>query len=191
LKTVVWAICLTPLALLAKRALTGGLGANPIEFITHKTGFWALTFLVASLAVTPLRRITHWNEAIKFRRLIGLFAFFYALLHFTTYIVLDQFFDFHAITEDIVKRPYITVGFVAFVCLLALALTSTKGSIRRLGKRWTTLHRVVYAAGALAVLHFYWKRSAKHNTSEPLVFAAILAVLLIARLPLFARRKRA
>jgi sulfoxide reductase heme-binding subunit YedZ len=188
---VVWAICLTPLALLAKRALTGGLGANPIEFITHKTGFWALTFLVASLAVTPLRRITHWNEAIKFRRLIGLFAFFYALLHFTTYIVLDQFFDFHAITEDIVKRPYITVGFVAFVCLLALALTSTKGSIRRLGKRWTTLHRVVYAAGALAVLHFYWKRSAKHNTSEPLVFAAILAVLLIARLPLFARRKRA
>jgi sulfoxide reductase heme-binding subunit YedZ len=191
LKTVVWAICLTPLALLAKRALTGGLGANPIEFITHKTGFWALTFLVASLAVTPLRRITHWNEAIKFRRLIGLFAFFYALLHFTTYIVLDQFFDFHAITEDIVKRPYITVGFVAFVCLLALALTSTKGSIRRLGKRWTTLHRVVYAAGALAVLHFYWKRSAKHNTSEPLVFAAILAVLLIARLPLLARRKRA
>jgi sulfoxide reductase heme-binding subunit YedZ len=186
----VWAICLTPLALLAKRALTGGLGANPIEFITHKTGFWALTFLVASLAVTPLRRITHWNEAIKFRRLIGLFAFFYALLHFSTYIVLDQFFDFHAITEDIVKRPYITVGFLAFVFLLTLALTSTKGSIRRLGKRWTTLHSLVYAAGVLAVLHFYWKRSAKHDTSEPLVFAGILALLLIARLPFLAARKR-
>ncbi|MEO5510512.1 MAG: protein-methionine-sulfoxide reductase heme-binding subunit MsrQ, partial [Longimicrobiales bacterium] len=130
LKVPVWALCLTPAALLVHRALTDRLGANPVEFITHKTGFWALTFLMISLAITPLRRITHWNDAIKFRRLLGLFSFFYALLHFSTYLVLDQFFDFGAIVEDIVKRPYITVGFTAFICLLLLTLTSTKGSIR-------------------------------------------------------------
>jgi sulfoxide reductase heme-binding subunit YedZ len=143
-----------------------------------------------SLAITPLRRITHWSEAIKFRRLLGLFSFFYALLHFSTYLVLDQFFDIGAITEDIVKRPYITVGFTAFVCLLLLALTSTKGSIRRLGKRWTTLHRIVYAAGGLAVLHFYWKRSAKHNLFDPLVFTGILAILFALRVPMWLEKSR-
>ncbi len=192
LKVAVWALSLTPLCLLAWRGYTGGLGANPIEFITHRTGFWALTFLTLSLAITPLRRITKLNDLIKFRRLLGLFAFFYALLHFSTYLVLDQFFDFGAIIEDIVKRPYITVGFASFVILLLLALTSTKGSIRRLGKKWVTLHSLVYIAAPLAVLHFFWKRSAKHNTFDPLVFAAIVAVLLALRVPawLAKRRKR-
>jgi sulfoxide reductase heme-binding subunit YedZ len=188
LKALVWVLCLSPLALLIYRAMTGGLGANPIEFITYKTGFWALTFLMTSLAVTPLRRLTHWNGAIRFRRLIGLFAFFYALLHFSTYLVLDQFFDFHAIAADILKRPYITVGFTAFICLLLLALTSTKGSIRRLGKRWVSLHRVVYVAGALAVLHFYWKRSSKHDIFDPMLFAAIFTVLMLVRIPIWLER---
>ncbi len=183
IKTVVWGLCLTPLALLGYGAMNGRLGANPIELITHRTGFWALTFLMISLALTPLRRIAHWNDAARFRRLLGLFAFFYALLHFATYMVLDQFFDFSAILEDITKRPYITVGFAAFLFLLALALTSTKGAIRRLGKRWTVLHRLVYFAAGLGVLHFFWKRSAKHNTFDPLVFAAILVVLLALRVP--------
>lgn len=185
-----WAFCLTPLGLLGYRAASGGLGANPIEFITHKTGFWALTFLMLSLVITPLRRWTHWNEAIKFRRLVGLFAFLYALLHFATYLVLDQFFDFGAISEDIVKRPYITVGFIAFMCLLLLAFTSTKASIRRLGRRWQALHRAVYLAAALGVLHFYWKRSAKHNTFDPLVFAGILAILMISRIPIWLEKSR-
>lgn len=190
IKALVWALCLFPLALLGYRAATGGLGANPIEFVTHKTGFWALTLLMLSLAVTPLRRATHWNEVIKFRRLIGLFAFFYALLHFATYLVLDQFFDFHAIAADILKRPYITVGFAAFVSLCVLASTSTKASVRRLGKRWQQLHRLVYASGALAVLHFFWKRSAKHNTSEPLLFAAILIILLALRVPIWMEKRK-
>jgi sulfoxide reductase heme-binding subunit YedZ len=190
LKALVWALCIAPLGLLGYRALTGGLGANPIEFITHRTGFWALTFLMVTLAVTPVRRFAHWNDAIKFRRLIGLFSFFYALLHFLAYLVLDQFFDFSAISEDIVKRPYITVGFIAFLCLLLLAFTSTKASVRRLGRRWQLLHRAVYVAAALGVLHFYWKRSAKHNTFDPLVFAGILSVLMLSRIPMWLEKSR-
>jgi methionine sulfoxide reductase heme-binding subunit len=190
MKLVVWVLCLAPLCLLVYQGIMDQLGANPIEAITHRTGFWSLTFLMMSLAITPVRRITHWNDAIRFRRLIGLFAFFYALLHFSTYLVLDQFFDFSAILEDIVERPYITVGFTAFLCLLALALTSTKGSIRRLGRKWVTLHRLVYFAAGLAVLHFYWKRSAKHNTFDPLLFAAILAVLLAFRIPIWTEKYR-
>jgi methionine sulfoxide reductase heme-binding subunit len=178
------ALCMLPAALLAWRAATGNLTANPIEFITLETGFWALTLLMLTLTVSPLRRITGWNRIIGFRRILGLAAFGYATLHLLTYVTLDRFFDFSEIGADIIKRPYITVGFAAFVLLVPLAVTSTKGWIRRLGRRWQLLHRLVYPAAALAVLHFYWKKSAKADVSEPLLFAGILAVLLIVRVGL-------
>jgi sulfoxide reductase heme-binding subunit YedZ len=189
-KAAVWIICLIPAGILAWHAYTGGLGANPIEFITLHTGFWTLVFLMITLAVTPVRRVTGWNRIIQFRRLIGLFAFFYATLHFLTYVTLDLFFDFGAIAADIVKRPYITVGFTAFLLLIPLAVTSTKGSIRRLGRNWLRLHRLAYVSATLAVLHFYWKKSAKSDIAEPLIFAAILASLLLFRV-IYVLRKRA
>jgi sulfoxide reductase heme-binding subunit YedZ len=182
LKVLLWTLCLTPLGLLVWRGFQGKLTANPLEFIQHKTGFWALTLIMVTLSITPLRRITGWNRIIQLRRPLGLFAFFYATLHFLTYLVFDQFFDFGAIIDDIAKRPYITVGFPAFVLLIPLAITSTKGWIRRLGKRWQLVHRLVYLSSTLAVLHFFWKRSAKEDVFEPLVFAFILACLLGFRL---------
>jgi methionine sulfoxide reductase heme-binding subunit len=184
-------LCLTPAALLLRRALTGGLGANPIEFVTLRTGYWALLLLIVTLAVTPVRRLTGWNRLIQLRRPLGLFAFFYATLHLLTYITLDRFFEFGEIWDDIVKRPYITVGFTAFLLLLPLAVTSTRGWIRRLGRRWQLLHRLVYPAAALGVLHFYWKRSSKADIAEPITFAAILAGLLALRLVLWLRRRPA
>jgi sulfoxide reductase heme-binding subunit YedZ len=191
LKIPVWLLCLTPAALLARRAFTGDLGANPVETITLSTGFWTLTLLMTTLAVTPVRRITGWNQLVQFRRLLGLFAFFYATLHFATFITFDHFFNLDSIVEDVMKRPYITVGFAAFLLLIPLALTSTKGWIRRLGKRWTMLHRLVYVSAALAVLHFYWKKSAKSDIREPLIFAAILAVLFLVRFVIRTRKRRA
>ncbi|HEX6693394.1 MAG TPA: protein-methionine-sulfoxide reductase heme-binding subunit MsrQ [Longimicrobiales bacterium] len=190
LKAGVWAACLTPFGLLAYRAATGGLGANPIEFITHRTGFWCLTLLVVTLSITPVRRITGWNGLVRYRRLVGLFSFFYGLLHFLTYLVLDQFFDWSAIAADILKRPYITVGFTAFLILLLLALTSPRAAVRRLGRRWQTIHRLIYAAAGLAVLHFYWKRSAKNDIFDPLIFAALVAILLAARIPTWLKKRR-
>ena len=189
-KAAVWALCLTPAGLLVWRGFTGGLGANPIEFITLRTGFWTLVLLMVTLAITPLRRVTGWNRVIQFRRLLGLFAFFYATLHFLTYVALDLFFDFSAVAADIVKRPYITVGFTAFLLLVPLAVTSTKGSIRRLGRNWLRIHRLLYASAALAVLHFYWKKSAKSDIAEPLLFAAILAALLLFRIVYHYRKRR-
>lgn len=180
IKPVVWAGCLVPVAILAVRALRDDLTANPIEHITLWTGYTALVLLMITLAVTPLRRITGWNRVVQLRRLIGLFAFFYVVLHFLTYIALDQFFAFEFIIEDIIERPYITVGFIAFVLLVPLAWTSTRGWIRRLGRRWQYLHRAIYISAALGVVHFYWK--VKADTREPLVFAAILGVLLLLRL---------
>lgn len=188
-KAAVWMLCLTPAGLLIWRAFTGGLGANPIEFITLHTGFWTLVLIMVTLAVTPVRRVTGWHRIIQFRRMLGLFAFFYATLHFLTYVTLDLFFDFSAIAADIVKRPYITVGFTAFLLLVPLALTSTKGSIRRLGRNWLRLHRLLYVSAALAVLHFYWKKSAKSDIGEPLLFAGILAALLLFRV-IYVLRKR-
>jgi sulfoxide reductase heme-binding subunit YedZ len=188
-KAAVWMLCLTPAGLLIWRAFTGGLGANPIEFITLRTGFWTLVLIMVTLAVTPVRRVTGWHRIIQFRRMLGLFAFFYATLHFLTYVTLDLFFDFSAIAADIVKRPYITVGFTAFLLLVPLALTSTKGSIRRLGRNWLRLHRLLYVSAALAVLHFYWKKSAKSDIGEPLIFAGILAALLLFRV-IYVLRKR-
>jgi sulfoxide reductase heme-binding subunit YedZ len=188
-KAAVWMLCLTPAGLLIWRAFTDGLGANPIEFITLRTGFWTLVLIMVTLAVTPVRRVTGWHRIIQFRRMLGLFAFFYATLHFLTYVTLDLFFDFSAVAADIVKRPYITVGFTAFLLLVPLALTSTKGSIRRLGRNWLRLHRLLYVSAALAVLHFYWKKSAKSDIAEPLIFAGILAVLLLFRV-IYVLRKR-
>jgi methionine sulfoxide reductase heme-binding subunit len=187
---VVWALALTPFVLLVRRALLDDLGANPIEEITDETGRWALILLLVTLTLTPLRRFTHWNGIVKFRRLVGLFAFFYALLHVSTYFVLDQFFSLPDIAEDVLKRPYITVGFTAFLLLVPLAVTSTKGMIRRLGRRWQTVHRAIYIVAALAVLHFLW--SVKLDTTDPIWFGLVLVVLLALRLPALHRpRERA
>jgi len=180
LKPLVFALCLIPFGQLAYGAYIGDLGVNPIEFITRFTGSWALIILIASLAVTPLRRIAGWNELIKFRRMLGLFAFFYALLHFSTYLVLDHFFDFQAIGKDILKRPYVTAGFTAFVLMIPLAVTSTAAMIRRLGKRWQQLHRLVYLAAIGGVIHFYWL--VKADISRPAQYGAVLALFLGYRL---------
>lgn len=181
LKVAVWIACLLPLARLIYRGITHDLTANPIEFITLSTGIWTLTFLMASLAITPLRHITGQNWLIRFRRLLGLFAFFYALLHFLIYLVLDQTFDLDSIVHDIGKRPFITMGFTAFVLLIPLAITSTAWSIRKLGgRRWNLLHRLVYVSGVAAVIHFWWK--VKADTRQPAIYAVILAVLLLARI---------
>jgi len=180
LKPLVFVICSIPAAQLAYQAYIGDLGVNPIEFITRFTGSWALIFLLASLSVTPLRRLTGKNQLIRLRRTLGLFAFFYASLHFATYLALDLFFDFRAIGKDILKRPYITVGFIAFVVMVPLAITSTAAMIRRLGKRWQKLHRLVYLAAAAGVIHFYWL--VKADIRRPAQYGAILALLLGFRL---------
>ena len=185
LKLAVWIGALTPAAILIWRAWHGRLGANPIEKVTHWTGLTALNLLLITLAVTPLRRLTGYNEVIKLRRPLGLFAFFYAVMHFLTYVVLDLFFDFSRVGADILKRPYITVGFTAFLLLIPLAVTSTKGWIRRLGKRWQQLHALIYVSAALAILHFFWKEKA--DLRNPGIFAMVLAVLMVLRLPIFKR----
>jgi methionine sulfoxide reductase heme-binding subunit len=180
-KPVVFLLCLFPLAALGWRALHGELTANPIEFITHATGDWTLRFLVITLCVTPFRKILHLPELIRFRRMLGLFVFFYACLHFTTYIWLDKFFDISEMWKDIAKRKYITVGFTAFLLLIPLAVTSTAGWIRRLGgKRWQRLHRLIYVSAALGVIHYYWL--VKSAVIRPLTYGAIVAVLLLWRL---------
>ncbi|HEX2928325.1 MAG TPA: protein-methionine-sulfoxide reductase heme-binding subunit MsrQ [Candidatus Binatia bacterium] len=180
LKPIVFGLCLIPFGQLAYQAYTDDLGANPIDTITRFTGSWSLIFLLASLAVTPLRRISGWNDLIKFRRMLGLFAFFYALLHFSTFVVLDHFFDFQRIGKDILKRPYVTAGFTAFVAMIPLALTSTAAMIRRLGKRWQKLHRLVYLAAVAGVIHFYWL--VKSDIRRPAQYGAVLAILLGYRL---------
>jgi len=181
LKLALWIGCLIPFLRLAWRTWAGELGPNPIEEVTHETGEAALILLMVTLGVTPLRRLTGWNRLASLRRPLGLFAFFYACLHLATYIVLDQFFAFEYILDDVKERPYITVGTAAFLLLVPLAVTSTKGWIRRLGRRWTRLHRLIYVAAALGVLHFVWL--VKADLRRPLVFATILGVLLLLRTP--------
>ncbi|MFO7895212.1 MAG: protein-methionine-sulfoxide reductase heme-binding subunit MsrQ [Longimicrobiales bacterium] len=190
LKAGVWALGLFPLARVGWWVRDGliGLGANPIEKVLLHSGWWTLTLLMAALAVTPLRRITGWNELVKLRRPMGLFAFFWATIHFGVYIGLDQFFEWTFIWEDIAERPFITVGFAAWLILLALALTSTRGWIRRLGKRWTLLHRGVYLAGLLGVIHFYWR--VKADTREPLIFGAVFVALMALRMQWTKRRAK-
>jgi len=187
LRTAVLVAGCAPAAGLAWAAARGQLGANPVETLTHGTGDWALRFLLASLAVTPLRRLSGWHGIVAQRRALGLFAFGYACAHFAIWSLLDHGLDPAEMAEDVVKRPYVTVGFAAFVLLVPLAVTSTRNWIRRLGRRWTALHRLVYASACLAILHYLWLVKADLRT--PLLYGAVLAVLFAARwLP--ARRTR-
>jgi len=181
LRVAVFVLALVPLLRIVVQGLTGGLGGNPIEETLHRTGWWALTFLMLTLTVTPVRRLTGIGWLVKLRRMLGLYAFFYATLHFAVYLGLDQFFAWDYILEDIGERPYITVGFTALLTLVPLAATSTTRMIKRLGgRRWNRLHRLVYVAAALGVLHFLWL--VKADTREPLIFGAVLAILLGYRL---------
>jgi sulfoxide reductase heme-binding subunit YedZ len=181
LKPAVFAACLIPLALILWRGFTGDLTANPIEFITHRTGDWTLRFLLITLAITPLRRITGWNPIIRMRRMLGVFAFFYGCLHFLTYVVLDHFFAVARMIEDVAERRYITAGFTGFVLLIPLAVTSTQAMVRRLGgRRWQALHRLVYVSAIAGVIHYTWL--VKADLRPPMRYAAILAVLLGFRL---------
>ncbi|MBI4499997.1 MAG: sulfoxide reductase heme-binding subunit YedZ [Gemmatimonadetes bacterium] len=183
-----FALALVPLALILRDGLTGRLGAEPIRAIQLRTGWWALTFLLITLSVTPLRRLSGWNPFVKFRRMLGLFAFFYAVLHLSNYVGVDQFFAWKEIGEDILKRPWITIGFSALVLITPLALTSTQAMVRRLGKRWAALHRLVYVAAACGVLHFLWL--VKKDTTEPATFGLVLILLLALRLRLQARKPK-
>jgi sulfoxide reductase heme-binding subunit YedZ len=174
LKRVIFAAALVPAAALAADAFRGELTANPIEYITHTTGDWAIRFLIITLAVTPIRRVTGWNPIIQTRRMLGLFAFFYATLHFLTWFVLDWFFDFRQMAKDVAMRPFITLGMATFVMLLALAVTSTQGSIRRLGRRWTQLHRLIYVAACTALFHFWLARKTVVLQFQVLLVVAVL-----------------
>lgn len=205
MKLLVCAAALVPFAHLIWRGFTGDLTADPLVEITNQTGLWTLRFVVITLAITPIRRVTGWNPIIRFRRMLGLFAFFYSMLHFLTYLVGDRFasLDFPdgfvawstvvnllaSIWEDVAKRPYITVGFIAFVAMIPLALTSTTGWIRRLGGRnWQRLHRLIYVTGIAGVVHYLWR--VKADTLHPLIYAAIVGVLLGYRLAHSFRRSR-
>lgn len=179
-KIIVFLAALLPLARLAWRALHEGLGANPIEVITHSTGDWTLIFVLLTLSITPLRRLTRQYWLIGLRRMVGLFAFFYGTLHFTTYIWLDKFFDVHEMVKDIYKRPFITIGFSAFVLMIPLAVTSTSWSIRRLGgKNWQRLHRLIYLTAILGVIHYIWL--VKADKRKPFEYGIVLAILLLYR----------
>ena len=177
-KPLVFITCLIPAALVVGDAftLTGSLGANPIEEIQDRFGNWGLRFILITLTITPLRKITGWNWAIRFRRMLGLFAFFYVLMHFLTWLFLDSELLLAAISEDIFERPFITIGFTAFLILVSMAATSTSGMRRRLGRRWQKLHYGIYAAGILGVWHYWWQ--VKLDASDPAIYAALLAILL-------------
>ena len=186
-KVLLFVLALLPVAWLVRGVLTADLGANPAETIQLQTGRWAFRFLLITLAVTPIRRLTGQNVVIQYRRMFGLFAFFYATLHFSSYIALDLVFDWSRLFADIAKRPFILVGTLAFVLMVPLALTSTKGWIRRLGRRWQTLHRLIYVSAVCAAVHFAWK--VKVFSGEPVLYAGLVAVLLGFRV-VWAMRKR-
>ena len=189
LKVVVFVAALVPAGWLAYGLFySGNLGANPAETLQLETGIWALRFLLLTLAITPIRRLSGWNRIISYRRFFGLFAFFYAVLHLATYVVLDRYFDWSGVWEDVAKRPFITAGMAAFALMTPLALTSTKGWIRRLGKRWTELHRLVYVSAIAAAVHYLWK--VKVAIGSPVYYAAILAALLLFRVFWWLRRRR-
>ena len=177
LKALLFFVCLVPLFRLGWYGYSGQLGANPIEFITRSLGTWTLVFLLITLTITPLRQLSGWTWLVKLRRMTGLFAFFYVLLHFITYIWLDQFFDLAAIYKDVIKRPFITIGFTAFVLLIPLAITSTNAMVKRLGgNRWKQLHKLVYVIAIFAVIHYWWL--VKKDITQPLVYAVVLGGLL-------------
>jgi methionine sulfoxide reductase heme-binding subunit len=179
-KPIVFLACLIPLGRLAWLGFHAGLGANPIEFITHSTGDWTLTFLLVTLSITPLRKLTRQYWLISFRRMLGLFAFFYGSLHLMTYVWLDKFFDVHEMLHDIAKRRFITAGMTAFALMIPLALTSTKWSIRKLGKRWQMLHRLIYFSASAGAIHYIWL--VKADLKKPLEYAFVLGMLLTYRL---------
>ena len=180
-KVVVFGACLAPFGILLWRGFHNDLGLNPVEFVEHTTGDWILRFLVITLAITPLRKILHLPQLIRFRRMMGLFAFFYACLHFSTWLGVDRSFNWHDILDDIAKRPFITVGFTGFVLMIPLAITSTAGWIRRLGgKRWQLLHRAIYLSAIAGVIHYYWL--VKSDVRKPLEYAVLVAILLVWRL---------
>jgi sulfoxide reductase heme-binding subunit YedZ len=187
-KVVVFMVCLGPVAVFAVRAFSHNLTANPVEYIQHLTGDWTLRFIVFTLCITPLRKLLNLAELIRFRRMLGLFAFFYACLHFLTYIGPDQSFSLTGMWQDVAKRRFVTVGFVAFVLLIPLAITSTTGWIRRLGgRRWQTLHRLIYVTAVCGVIHYYWL--VKSDVRKPMAYGAIVAVLLLWRVWEWYRKK--
>jgi sulfoxide reductase heme-binding subunit YedZ len=187
IKALLFLAGLLPAARLVWLGLHNRLGANPIEFITHETGDWTLIFLVLTLTITPARRLLGRPELIRYRRMLGLFAFFYGCLHFTTYIWLDKFFDIAAMLKDVRKRKFITIGFTGFVMMLPLALTSTAGWIRRLGgKRWQMLHRLIYLSAIAGVVHYYWL--VKSDIRKPVFYGMLVALLLLYRLAASMRR---
>jgi len=178
IKSVAFVLALVPFFALVYLVATDQL-VEPLQYITRNTGSWTLYFLCITLAVTPLRRLSGWNWLLKLRRMMGLYAFFYALLHFTTFLWFDHFFDVQEMLKDVAKRPFITVGFTAFVLLVPLAVTSTNGMVRRLGgKRWQLLHRLVYVIAPLGILHFWWMRAGKHDFNKPILFGLIVLALL-------------
>ena len=181
-KRILFALALLPLLRLVWLGMHDGLTANPIEFITRATGDWTLYFLCFTLAITPLRRLTGQNSLLRLRRMLGLFTFFYASLHFLTFLWFDHFFDLTEMVRDVLKRPFIAMGFSAFVLLIPLAVTSNDRMVRKLGRRWMVLHRLIYVIAILAILHFWWMRAGKHNFAEPLIMGAVVAVLLALRL---------
>jgi len=182
IKVLVFLLALLPFAKLVWLTASGQL-VEPLQYITRATGDWTLYFLCITLAVTPLRRLSKWNWVLRLRRMLGLYAFFYGLLHFTTFLWFDHFFDVQEMLKDVVKRPFITVGFIAFVLLIPLAVTSTNAMVKRLGgKRWLWLHRLVYVIAPLGVLHFWWMKAAKNDLGQPLLFVVIVAALLGLRL---------
>jgi len=181
LKPPVFLLCLIPAAVLVWQGLHDGLGANPVEYVQHFTGDWTLNFLCITLAITPLRKLTGQPWLIKFRRMFGLFAFFYVCLHFLTYLWPDQQFNFAGMLKDVAKRPFITMGFTGFVLMIPLAITSTAGMIRRLGgKRWQRLHRLIYVSAVAGVIHYYWL--VKSDVRVPLLYAGIVGALLFYRI---------
>jgi sulfoxide reductase heme-binding subunit YedZ len=190
IKSVLVLAALAPVGWLGWGAWAGGLGANPIETITWETGIWTLRLLVCTIAVTPIRRLTGWNDLVRFRRMIGLFAFFYGTLHLTTYLWLDKFFDVGEIVKDVYKRPFITAGATALTLMIPLALTSTAGMIRRLGgRRWRNLHRLVYVVAVAGVVHYWWL--VKADIRRPRLYALAVAVLLAYRVVAWLGRRRA
>jgi sulfoxide reductase heme-binding subunit YedZ len=177
----VFLLCLVPLGLLLWQGLRNDLSANPVNYVEHATGDWTMRFLILTLAITPLRKILRLPQLIRFRRMLGLFGFFYVCLHFSTWVAVDNYFDWRHMLKDVAKRPFITVGFTGFVLLIPLALTSTAGWIRRLGgKRWQMLHRAIYATAILGVIHYYWL--VKSDVRKPLQYAAIVGILLAWRI---------
>lgn len=191
LKAALFIAALIPFLRMVVLSVMGAL-PDPLAFITHSSGNWTLYFLVITLCVTPLRRLLKWNWLVRLRRMFGLYAFFYAFIHFTAFLWFDHFFDLAAMWKDVLKRPFITVGFIAFVLLIPLAATSTNAMIRKLGgKRWQWLHRLIYLIAPLGIVHYWWMKAAKNNIGQPFLFAVIVALLLGVRVYWSVTKKKA